>query len=1076
MVKQNSIIQHYELESFMRNVSLSNFTETLLKNKNILIDKDLNKSPLYDDERDKYFRSIISREIIEESFFEDLKNNIFYHNEDYIVEKKTKMDKVFDIDMSYFASNTVKEYMFYFDFLAEYYRNLAELKNKKHILHNELFDHEFNIKVRIIPVSKVRNYTSVSLNKDVTTNDKNYINLKFKLNNVNKDLDLTNIDSGTIFKTMQIEKDFNYTYADNIKWLFNKIQITNELSIKNKPDYNHLIGLSYRYRFYRLLLDYYVLIIYYIFIRYKREIISENTDYNTGGSIKYGEIKKVLEDFTIVFQNYTIKLMKLITIMESVDKDDRIQESERIAESITYKKKLKKINRNIDLRNTNFNRIESEIKHSNMLSDKSKTTFISSIVVLVISLFIYLSVINTNSIESSRIISSILFMFIITYILIMNYYMNNNYKETFEDSGESTIDERIKEYETDKQYSESDTQKVMEELLKRKDAIVAADIGAPINNWDEESGIETIIDKTAGQYKDDAEKTWHEEAKKRRDDKTQYYQNLTTYEDIDQARSEHVKKLEDQLIELNNEYRETLTTEREVIQRRADVKGQLTTVADALNRTEAAVTSRFKTIKRMEELLEEYQNLTDKLGGIVARKTQIRELKIEKASQLSSENNVLAKKIRDKYQEIADSQVKFDEMSDRLKHLILKNQELQETIDSIQAESLQEQAKTISAHAQTQTAIAQYWESLSKANASAAKLARIKSMIENEDMEIQKWSNEIVRLESITRSKAENAKIMANKATYEAKEVLKIIQEKIENIQQEIANRPVPIILKMDLNLNYLLAGRPETGETIEKEKRETFINNILIELSNTFLVPTNRFAIENVSEGSIILTIKIFPAKSFDTRQLSHDQIAEQIIEQSNSLENSPIKLTKFLRFVQKVGVVPIDGVLTQEHAVEKPLDYNYEHMGYTMVKNAEEIDIIIRNSIRIEGLHNKNRTYYDEVNPFLKLEVKKFENIDKNIKNNDKLINSSYNVSKHTINYNQNLTSLFIYITLLVSIIFVLQSYFHNNIGFINVVGIIVFAILIAVFFMNIMRPVRTRVKNKYWGLPNTQLKRIS
>ena len=90
MVQQDSIIQHYELESFMRNVSLSNFTETLLENKEILKDTDLDKTPEYSDVRDQYFRSIISRDVIETSFFENLNTNIFYHNENYIVEKKKK--------------------------------------------------------------------------------------------------------------------------------------------------------------------------------------------------------------------------------------------------------------------------------------------------------------------------------------------------------------------------------------------------------------------------------------------------------------------------------------------------------------------------------------------------------------------------------------------------------------------------------------------------------------------------------------------------------------------------------------------------------------------------------------------------------------------------------------------------------------------------------------------------------------------------------------------------------------------------------------------------------------------------
>lgn len=1072
MVQQDSIIQHYELESFMRNVSLSNFTETLLENKEILKDTDLDKTPEYSDVRDQYFRSIISRDVIETSFFENLNTNIFYHNENYIVEKKKKMDKVFDIDMSYFASDTVKEYMFYFDFLAEYYRNLAELKSEKHILDNEIFEYEFNIKVRIIPVSKIKNYTSVSLNKDTTTNNKNYINVKFKLNKVNKHLDLTNIDSGKIFKTMQIEKDFDYTYADNIKWLFNKIQITNELSIVNKPDYNHLIGLSYKYRFYRLLLDYYVLIIYYIYVRYKRESFTESTNFNTGGFIKYGEIKKILDDFKIVFQNYTIKLIKLITIMESVDKDDRVQESEKITESIRYKDKLIKINKNIDLQNNNLNKIQTELKYANTRNNNSKNTFISSIIVLVLSLIIFISLTNTKSINSARIISTIFLVFIITYILIINN-INNNYNENFYDSDD--YDEEIERLESE--YSITDTEEIMADLIKRKNAIAASTIDYDIDSWGDSEGIETVIDKTGGEYNADAVSTWQEEAQLRRDGRTQYYEDLTTLDDIDEATANHVVKLEAQLRNLNNEYIQESKTESDIIKRRAVVKSQLTTVSTTfLEKTEAAIMSRIKTITRMEKLLDEYQELTDKLGAIVARKTEIRELKLQKASELSTEIAILAKKIRDKYQEKSDNQKKFDEMSDRLSHLILKNQELEETINSIETESLQEQAKTISAHAQTQTAIATYWESMKRASASAAKIAKLSSMIENEDTEIQKWSTEIIRLESVSRTKAESAKLLANKATYEAREVLKIIQEKIQNIQDEIANRPEPIILKMDLNLNYSLAGRPETGEKKDADKRETFINTILIELSNTFLVPINRFAIENVTEGSIILTIKIFPAKSFDSRQLSHEYIAEQILEQSMSPESNPIKLTKFLRFVQKVGEVPIDGVLTKEHEVEKPLDYNYEHIGYTMVKNAEEIDIIIANTIRIQGLHNKNRSYYDEVNPFLKLEVKKFENINNTFENRDKLLKSSYNISEHNINYNDNLTSLFINITLLISIIFVLQSYFNRNIGFINIIGIIVFAILIAIFFINIMRPVRTRIRNQYWGIPHTQLKRIS
>tara|TARA_B110001450_G_scaffold91740_1_gene86989 strand:- start:15334 stop:18573 length:3240 start_codon:yes stop_codon:yes gene_type:complete len=1075
--KQNSIIQHYEFESFMRKISLSNFTETLLENKEILIDNDLSRDGLFEDVRDKYFRSIISTDVARESFFEDLNTNIFYHNKNYDVDKKTKIDKVFDIDMSFYASDTVKEYMFYFDFLAEYYRNLAELKNEKHMLKNEIFNHEFNIKVRIIPIGKIKNYTSVSIKKDYTTENKNYINVKFKLNEVNQDLDLTNIDPGAIFKTIQIEKDLDGTYVDSIRWLFNKLTITNELSIVNRPDYNHLFALSYKYRFYRLLLDYYVLIIYYIFIRYKREVIAEETDYNTGGGIKYAEIKEVTDNFKTVFENYRIKLIKLIRIMESVKKDDRIQESERIAESIKYKDELININKQIDLRNTTLKRYKTELKNGNNHVNNSKTVFYVSLVCFVVSLIIYLSLINNTNINVSRTVSPILLMFIIIIISVIKYIKRYRYSETFEIETSNTeelksIDDRLKDLQ-DNRFSEADTQTVIQDLIKRRDEITAKNVLEYDNTW-EETGAEMVIDKTGGEYKVDAVKDWTDEAAKRREDRTQYMRDLTTYEDIDFARSNHIKKLETQLRDLNDAYREAVGNERELIQRRTVIKQEITTVSDRLEQTEAAITSRFKTIARMDELLDEYQNVTDQLGGIVAKKSQIRELKIAKASQLSSENNLLAKKIRDKYQEIADTQQKFDEMSDRLKSVILRIEELDESIKIIEAEDLQEQARTISEHAQIITAIAEYREVEAKAVAAAAKIANLKSMIENEDLEIQKWSNEIVRLESETRAKAENAKLMAQKATYEAREVLKIIEEKIRKINEEVKNRPKPIIVKMDLNLNYSLVGEGNSREALDK--RDTFKNIILMELSTALLVPSNRFEIlDNIEKGSIIISIKIYPSRSYDSRQLTHEQLADKIIEQSKSTENTPIKLSKHLRYVQKVGKVQIDGVLTKEHVVEKPLDYNYETMGYIMKENSNEIDNIIRDILMIEGLHNNNKTYYDEVNPHFKLEVKKFRDINNDTDIKENILKSNYNISKHSINYNDNITWLIINITLLISIIFVLQSYFDNNIGFINLIGIIVFALIIAVYFINIMKPVRTKVKNQYWGTPTSQLKRV-
>ena len=1070
MVEKNPIVQHLEFDSFKRRVSLSNFNATLLENRDILIDNDLSKDVLYQDTRDKYFRSIISTEVVRESFFEDFKTNIFYHNENYDVEKKTKIDKVFDIDMSYYASNTVKEYMFYFDFLAEYYRNLAEIKSEKHVLENEIFEHEFNIKVRIVPLSKIKNYSSVSIKKDYTTENKNYINVKFKLNEVNKNLDLTNISPGSIFKTIEIERDLDGLYVDSIRWLFNQFRITNELSIANRQDYNHLIGLSYKYRFYRLLLDYYVLIIYYIYIRYKREVVAAETDYNTGGAIKYGEIKEVTENFKTVFQNYRIKLIKLIRIMESVDKDDKVQESDRIAESIRYKNELIKINKDIDLRNNYFKQYKTELQNGKHHVKNSKTVFYITLISFIVSLIVYLSVINNTNLNVSRTVSPILLTFVIIIISIITYTKRYRYAETFETTEtppESSVDERINSLETSTDYSETDTQSVLDDLMKRRDAIMVTGIETGDTTW-EDQGEETIIDRTAGEFREDANTVWNEQERQIVLDRSQYMSDLNDFEDIDYARTQHINSLESQLIDLNNNYRDANEQAKRLDARKISLKAEITTVSDRLARTEASIESRFKTILRMDKLLDEYEEVNEKLAGVLSQKSELRQLKLSKISQISSENNLLARQIRDKYQEIGDTQAKFDEMTSKLKGVIMRIEDLDATIETIQAEDLQEQAKTISEHAQVVTAIAEYREFEASTVAEAAKIANLKSMIENEDLEIQKWSKEIVRLEAVSRTKAEEAKITAQKATFEASEALKIIQEKIEKIRDEIRNRPQPIIVKMDLNLNYSLI---EKVTSDDDDPRETFKNTILMELSNALLVPPNRFEIlDNIEKGSIIISIKIYPSKSYDSRQLTHEQLAQKIIEQSKSSENTPIKLTKYLRFVQRVGIVGIEGVLTSEHAVPKPLDYNYETMGFIMTENSEGINNIIKDILIIEGLHNNNRTYYDEVNPHLRLEVNKFRNINKQSDMKEDIFKSQYNISKHSINYNDNVTWLLINVTLLICIIFVLQSYFNRNIGFINVIGIIIFAIMIAVFFINIMKPVRTKVKNQYWGTPHT------
>ena len=155
MTNLDSYRTNFNFNSFKEIISLSNFTNVLLDDgdRQILTDTELHSNGLYDDLRNQFFNTIIDRNIVETTFYENLNTNIFYHEFNYDVKNKIKMNKIMDIDMSFYAHNKIKVYMFYLDFLAEYYRNLAELKNNKHVLKNEIFKHEFNIKVRIVPTA-----------------------------------------------------------------------------------------------------------------------------------------------------------------------------------------------------------------------------------------------------------------------------------------------------------------------------------------------------------------------------------------------------------------------------------------------------------------------------------------------------------------------------------------------------------------------------------------------------------------------------------------------------------------------------------------------------------------------------------------------------------------------------------------------------------------------------------------------------------------------------------------------------------------------------------------------------------
>ena len=95
----------------------------LFDNKEIL--NELN----YNDNYIPYIKNLLSKESLDITINNQLKDKIIYYIDNFDVYNKSGKPMI-DIDFSFYASENMKKYMFFYDFISEYYRNLAELKKK----------------------------------------------------------------------------------------------------------------------------------------------------------------------------------------------------------------------------------------------------------------------------------------------------------------------------------------------------------------------------------------------------------------------------------------------------------------------------------------------------------------------------------------------------------------------------------------------------------------------------------------------------------------------------------------------------------------------------------------------------------------------------------------------------------------------------------------------------------------------------------------------------------------------------------------------------------------------------------
>jgi len=362
-------------------------TETMYEN---LLKKDKILLEIHGDETDhlthinEYFNNLLNKNIIDITINNLFNNKILYYNnsdkypDTYVIDNnKTKLYNIIDIDNSFYASESVKKYMFLYDFLAEYYRNLAIIKKNKYAIDNKsLYEHTFEMKIRYKYKSTFSGgSTIVNINND--DKDLYYYVISFKLED-QKSKDSTediliqptgfitelNINDNTFIddhKTLrELTDSEKENFLQSFRDLFNKIIIKENLTVDSELSYYHLLSNSYKFKFHKLLLSYYIskTIYFYFKTNYKTKIKEIDTIINQYYPIAF-------ENFNKIINNSTPE--SLISIMKNSEKKQYVHNNNK-------EKELNKINYLISKLNIEKENILSKIRKNGTNYSETKLT------------------------------------------------------------------------------------------------------------------------------------------------------------------------------------------------------------------------------------------------------------------------------------------------------------------------------------------------------------------------------------------------------------------------------------------------------------------------------------------------------------------------------------------------------------------------------------------------------------------------------------------------------------------------------------------------------------------------------
>ena len=298
-------------------------------------------------------------------------------------------------------------------------------------------------------------------------------------------------------------------------------------------------------------------------------------------------------------------------------------------------------------------------------------------------------------------------------------------------------------------------------------------------------------------------------------------------------------------------------------------------------------------------------------------------------------------------------------------------------------------------------------------------------------------------------------------------------------------------VMSTRFNVNRISSGNLKLREHVEtpEEKANREKDELLRNYEQTAFVNEETFANFTVTEHfntNNELTTNIFRKSSqsyippdnitvIDIEIFAHPQllkpyaldILKEITNQLKDL-NSPIRNSRYLRYTRAYKSsfnkdLRSINTHTEKSWIEVEKESNLLSDASILENNNSLINNIDDNFIKIKELNIDDETYYDNVNPLVKKEYRKYNNYQNNTNIYMKMVENSTNVKLYDIRLKETIANYIITLCLLLSI-YILIAKFYNYV-FVLIIFLIVTLILTLIFFTEIYEIVYTKSDKNYW-----------